>query len=173
MPMDRPVGRHRFFTAPAVVAGLGILLQATGCAAPPPAPLPPTLATVELSASRDANATASGQGAPVVVRVYQLASAAAFEKAEFFRLLNSDAATLGPDMIKKEEFLLAPGAKRTTTLTLPDSVKAIGLFGAFREFQGVTWRATVSPPPNKTTPVAVTVNASGLTATLPSPPRTP
>ena len=82
-------------------------------------------------------------GAPVVLRVYQLGSTAGFEKAEFFRLLNTDTATLGTDLVKKDEYLLAPGSTKTETLTIPDSVHALGVIAAFREFKDVTWRVTV------------------------------
>ncbi len=144
----------RRLTAVALVLGLA------ACGAPPPPP-PPTIVALELTASPDVNPTQSGQGAPVVVRVYQLAAAAGFEKAEFFRLLNADAATLGPDLVKKDEYLLAPGTTKKEKLTLPDTVHALGIFAAYREFRTATWRIVVPVPPHETTPVAVTA-AAGL-----------
>ena len=87
-----------------------ILLAIAGCSPPPPAP--PTLVNVQVSATAAANPTSAGQGAPVAVRIYQLASRSAFEQAEFFPLFNADAATLGPDLVKKDEFLLAPGQQQ-------------------------------------------------------------
>lgn len=156
MPTASPV--------PRVGVALLALLSAPwlqSCGGPPPPP-PPTVARLSLTASADANATQAGQGAPTVVRVYQLASTAGFEKAEFFRLLNGDTALLGPDLVKRDEYLLAPGTKKEATLTVPDRVQALGLFAAYREFGARTWRLLVPLPPNKTTPVAVSVTASGL-----------
>ena len=144
----------------AVTVAAAAALQA--CAAPPPPPPPPTVAKLTIAASADANATAAGQGAPTIVRVYQLASPAGFEKAEFFRLLNSDSATLGQDLVKRDEHLLAPGATKEETVTIPDRVQALGVFAAYREFQSHTWRRTVPLPANKTTAVALSVTASGL-----------
>lgn len=129
---------------------------------PPPPPLLPTVAKLTVTASADANAIAEGQGAPTVVRVYQLASTAGFERAEFFRLLNADTATLGPDLVQRDEYLLAPGASKQETLTVPDRVQALGIFAAFREFQSRAWRVTVPLPANKTTAAAVSVSADGL-----------
>ena len=116
-------------------------------------------------ASKDVNPTQSGQGAPVVLRIYQLAATAGFEKAEFFRLLNADTATLGADLLKKDEYLLAPGSKKTETLTVGDTVRALGVFAVYREFQKVTWRATIPLPKNKTTPVTIDATATGLKVT--------
>ena len=138
------------------------LLGPGGCGSPPPPPPPPTVAQVTLRAGPDINPTGAGQAAPVVVRVYQLASAAGFEKAEFRTLFAADAAALGADLVKKEEFLLTPGATKVEALTLPDAVTAVGVFAAFREFGTRTWRVTVPVPPHKTTPVSVAVDAAGL-----------
>jgi len=119
---------------------------------------------VQVTASGDSNASAAGQGAPVIVRIYQLGSASAFEGAEFYRLFNSDAATLGADLIRKDEVLVAPGATRTQSLDVSDKVRAIGVFAAFRTFSGKTWRVTLPVPDKSGTTVAVAVSATGVAA---------
>ena len=147
-----------------------LLLGIAGCAAPPPPPPPPTVVELKMSTTADVNPSASGQGAPVAVRIYQLASPAGFEKAEFYRLFSADAATLGADIVKKDEYLLAPGASRSVTLTPNSTVHSIGVFAGIRDFQKATWRGTADVPPNKTTIVTVTANASGVTvAAAPAP----
>lgn len=144
-------------------AVLGSLAACAG--PPPPPPLPPTVVALTLTATADANPTESGQGAPVVVRVYQLASASGFGNAEFFQLFNKDADFLKSDLVKRDEFILAPGQTKTATLTPTDAVKAIGVFAAYRDFQGATWRGTANVPPNQTTRVTVTAGARGITVT--------
>ncbi len=141
---------------------LPALLALSACGGPPP--LPPTVVQLKIAASADVNKTSAGQGAPVVIRVYQLSSTSAFEKAEFFRLLNGDTATLGADLLKRDEYLLPPGGAKEATLTLNDQVHAIGVFAAFREFQKMTWRGTVTPPPHKTTTIDVLASATGVAA---------
>ena len=148
-----------------VLGVVAVMLMLEGCGGappPPPPPPPPTVAELKLVATSDVNPTTSGAGAPLVVRVYQLGSTAAFEKAEFFQLFQNDAATLGADLIKKEEYRLAPGETKTETLKPPDSVHAIGVFGAYRAFQDVPWRVSAPVPPQKTTEIAVTAGADGL-----------
>ena len=158
---------------PARGAAIVLLLGIAACAAPPPPPPPPTVVELKMSTTADVNPTATGQGAPVNVRIYQLASPAGFEKAEFYRLFSQDTATLGADIVKKDEYLLAPGSSRSVTLNPNSTVHAVGVFAAFRDFQKVTWRGVADVPPNKTTIVTVTANASGVSvaaAPAPAPP---
>ena len=141
--------------APVAVFGLA------ACGGPPPPP--PTVVNLTLTTTADSNPSASGQGAPVVVRVYQLSSGAGFEKAEFYRLYNSDTATLGADIAKKDEYLLPPDTSKTVALQPPTSVTALGVFAAYRDFSHAAWRATTPVPANKTTDVVVTADAKGVT----------
>ncbi len=98
----------------------------------------------------------------MIVRVYQLSSAAGFEKAEFFRLLNNDTATLGADVVKKDEYLLPPGDTRTVRIEPPPSVKSLGVFAAYRDFGHVQWRGVAEIPEHKTTDVLVKADAKGI-----------
>ena len=138
-----------------VVALLGV----AGCA---PAPPPPTVVNLQASATATVNATPQGQGAPVAIRIYQLASKAAFERAEFFPLYNTDAAALGPDLVKKDEFLLAPGSSKSVTLQPADTVRVIGVFAAYRDFQNATWRGDADIPAHQTTTVTITADRAGI-----------
>ena len=144
-----------------------VLAALQGCGGPPPPPPPPTIAKLTLHEDADANATPSGQGAPTIIRVYQLSTTAGFEKAEFFRLLNGDAALLGADMVKRDEYLVAPGTPKEATITPSDAVTAIGVFAGYRQFQTRTWRVVVPLPPHKTTPVSVAITAAGLVVDKP------
>jgi type VI secretion system protein VasD len=155
---------RRRIAGPALLLSLFVItLFSAGACSPPPPPPPPTVVNLTLTTAADANPTGSGQGAPVVLRVYQLSSPAGFEKAEFFRLLNQDTATLGSDILKKDEYLLPPGATKTVTLNPGPTVKALGVFAAYRDFRNVTWRGTADVPPNKTTAVTVKAGAAGVT----------
>ena len=155
--------RRRFAGLSFSAFAAALLAGMAGCSSPPPPPPPPTIVNLTMAPAADANPTASGQGAPVAVRVYQLSSPAGFEKAEFFRILNQDSATLGSDILKKDEYLLPPGATKTVTLSPGPTVKSLGVFAAYRDFRNVTWRGTAEVPPNKTTEVTVKLDAQGVT----------
>ncbi len=138
---------------------LGVLTAIAACSAPPP---PPTVVQLTLTATPDVNPSPTGQGAPLVVRIYQLGSASAFTGAEFFPLFNQDQATLGPDLIKRDELTLVPGQTKALTLTPTEQVKAIGVFAAYRDFQHATWRGNADVPPHQTTKVTVRAAADGI-----------
>jgi type VI secretion system protein VasD len=138
---------------------LGLLSGLAGCA---PAPPPPTSIGLTLVADKDNNGPPGGQGTPLVVRVYQLSSDAAFGSAEFFQLFSQDQATLKTDMVKKDEYILAPGQTKTAALSPPDPVTTIGVFAAYQNFQTVTWRAMVDVAPHKTTTINVEAGAKGI-----------
>jgi type VI secretion system protein VasD len=141
-----------------------LLASLAGCAAPPP-PVPPTVVQLTLTASADDNANAAGQGAPVAIRVYQLGSASGFGNAEFFQLFNQDQTTLGADLIKRDDFILAPGQSKTATLSPTDMVKVLGVFAAYQNYQTLTWRGTVPIPPHQTTAVTIAAGHDGVAAT--------
>jgi type VI secretion system protein VasD len=138
---------------------LGVLTAVAACSAPPP---PPTVVQLTLTATPDVNPSPSGQGAPLVVRVYQLGSTSAFTGAEFFPLFNQDQATLGTDLVKRDELTLVPGQTRTLTLTPTEQVKSIGVFAAYRDFQHATWRGSADVPPHQTTKVTVQAAGDGI-----------
>jgi type VI secretion system protein VasD len=144
-----------------------------GCSSPPPPP-PPTVVNLTLKALGGVNPGPDGQAAPVSVRVYQLETAAGFNIAEFFPLYNTDATVLGQDLVKREEFVLAPGATKSETIMPKDQVKSLGFFAGFRSFQSLTWRGSADVPPNKTTNVTVTVGPKGVDVqAAPAPPPPP
>ena len=154
---------RRSFSDPAFGAlfrGLVVLIPALLAGCGPAAPPPPTVVAVKLVASDDVNGSA-----PVAVRVYQLASKAGFEGAEFFKLYKADAATLGADLIKKDEVLLAPGATKVLMLSPTDPVKAIGIFVAYANYQTATWSGDADVPPHETTTVNAAVGASAVKVT--------
>jgi type VI secretion system protein VasD len=132
-----------------------------GCGGPPPPP--PTIAALTMKAAADINPDTGGNAAPVTVRVYQLASTAAFDQADFFQLYNNDQAVLGADMLGRDELTLTPGGTQQLVKELKPGVTAIGVVAAFRDIQHATWRATTVPPANKTTAIAVTIQGLNVT----------
>jgi type VI secretion system protein VasD len=148
---------------------VGLLVFATlgfsalvGCGGPPPPP-PPTVAALTMTAAADINPDAGGNAAPVTVRVYQLASTAAFEHADFFQLYNNDQAVLGADMLGRDELTITPGGTQQLVKDLKPGATAVGVVAAFRDIQHANWRAMAVPPANKTTAIAVTIQGLNVT----------
>lgn len=140
---------------PYSVAAFLLVALVVGCGAPPPPP--PTVVVLDVTATADVNG-----GAPVMLRVYQLAGTNAFDNADFFQLFNHDTATLGADLVHKDQFLLAPGVTKTITLSPPDRAKSLGFFVAYGAFQTATWRAAAPIPGHKTTHLTVSVGHAAV-----------
>jgi len=129
-------------------------VQPPPAAAPPPA-APVTIAapvdariktTLTLAASADSNPDANGRPSPVVVRVYQLKNDAAFNGADFFALYDNEQKALGPELVTRDEFLLAPSETRTIDVTLAPDTRFVGTIAAFRDIRNAQWRAVLPAP---------------------------
>ena len=140
-------------------SALALLLSLAACGGPPPPP--PTLVSVVATAESGSNA-----GAPVALRVYQLASPAAFDGAQFFAVFNGDAAVLKDDLVKRDDMILAPGQSKTIALAPADRVTTIGVFGAYRDVETTTWRATVAVPAHQSSVLTVTSGPTGVSAKI-------
>ena len=140
----------------------GLIALATlglaACGGPPP----PTMVELTMAASPDANAI-QNVPSPVVVRVYQLKSPAAFEEADYFQLDKSESDVLGDDLLGKDEYFLSPGASQTVVSEVSPDTRYLGLVAAFYNIDAASWRGTVAVPPNKTTAVTATIGATSVT----------
>lgn len=151
------------------VAALAMTALGAGCSPPPPPP-PPTVVNLTLVAAPDVNPTPSGAGAPIALRVYQLGSVNAFNGAEFFQLFNQDQATLGADLVKRDDLIVPPGGKSALSLTPMDPVKAVGVFATYRDYAGSVWRVSAPVVPHATNEITVTAGRTGLSiAAKPTP----
>lgn len=111
------------------------------CAGAPPPPL-----KVAVSAASDINPDARQRPSPVTVRVYLLKSVAAFSSADFLSLFSKEQATLGADLLQKEEFQIRPSEKMQLSLTVPNETKHIAVMSAFRDVARAQWRDTQPVP---------------------------
>ena len=145
--------RHRLSTVAAVLS-----IVAVSCAKPPaPAPAPVTIAapptvktktTMTVSASAETNPDATGRPSPVVVRVYQLKTDAAFTAASFIDLFEREDTTLGTELISRDEYVLAPKESRTIDIVIADETRFVGAVAAFRDILNAQWRV-LAPAPRK------------------------
>jgi type VI secretion system protein VasD len=162
MNLRHMICRHRPYLLAWTVVGV---LAAAACAkAPPPAP-PPSItiaappdarvkAPMTLAASADTNPDGTGRPSPVVVRVYQLRTDAAFTGADFFQLFDDEQKVLGAELISRDEFVLAPAERRTLDVTVSGETRYVGVVAAFRDIRNAQWRGLV-PAPRKGLTVTV------------------
>jgi type VI secretion system protein VasD len=138
-----PVSASRRRVAALGLAAAGLLIA--GCASKPVV----TPVSITLVAGADANPDARGRASPLTVRVYALKSPGPFEAADFFSLFEKDQATLGAELVQREEVLLRPGESRKLDLTLPADAKAIAVMAAFRDLDRARWREVRAVTPGQ------------------------
>lgn len=120
---------------------------AAGCAKPP-APIT-TPVNLQLVGATDMNPDTRGRASPMALRVYALKTSSAFDSADFFALFEKDTATLGGDLIKKEEVLLKPGESHPLAFVLQADAMALGILAAYRDLSRAQWRQTIPLVPGQ------------------------
>lgn len=173
-----PAMRRRLLglgAASALLAGCSMLdkLPLIGKAKPPPAPAapppasppPPQLVDVALEAAAGLNPDTSGRPSPVAVRLYQLKSAGKFANADFFALFDHDAASLGADLLAREDLDIAPAASRTVVLERAKDARQFAVLAAYRDVDSARWRAVVDVWPANVKRFEVRLDALGIAVT--------
>jgi type VI secretion system protein VasD len=147
------LGGRLWRTAALVTIALGL----AACAAPKPVV---SELQVSLAAGADVNPDTRKRPSPITVRVYALKSAAPFESADFFSLFDKDAATLGADLVQREEYLMRPGEQKVVPLKFGPEVKVIAVMAAFRDLERSRWRAVHTLEVGKSTDLKIKLNGS-------------
>jgi len=111
-------------------------MLATGCATKETI----TRVSLRLVAGADVNPDDAGRASPLLVRLYALKSPSVFTSADFFSLFDKDSATLGADLVQREEVSLRPGQTQTLDLQLKSDAKALGVMAAYRDLKYAHWR---------------------------------
>lgn len=134
----------------------------SACGASPPQPPAPTVIAAAVEAADDLNPDSIGRASPVVLRVYELKTLAAFETADFFSLWDRDNETLGPDLVAREEIQLRPGERRTFERTLQPDTAHVAVIAAFRDLERARWRGAMAVVPNLTQPVVIKLESRSV-----------
>ena len=130
-----------------------------GCAAPPPKP---TVVQASLQAAGGLNPDRRERASPITLRIYELKTGAAFGRADFFSLWDGEGATLGADLVARDELQLRPGESRTLQRTLQPDTRELGVVAAFRDLERAQWRATHTVVPNQTQAVTIQLEARSV-----------
>lgn len=143
-----------------VWTGVGLLGASglVGCSSPPPKPVT-TPVSLNLVGGADVNPDARGRASPLAVRVYALKTSAPFDAADFFALFEKDQATLGGELVHREEALLRPGDSRPLKFILPADAKALAFLAAYRDLERASWREVRAVQPGQPVSWQVTFGA--------------
>lgn len=137
-----------------------LLLSACSSAPKPP---PPTRLDIQLSASATVNPDAHNRASPVMVRVYELKTPAAFESSDFFTLFDKDREALASDMTARDEFVLKPGDKVSLKREAKADTRFVAVLVAYRDLERSLWRATSPVALNKDQTFTVVADQRAVT----------
>jgi type VI secretion system protein VasD len=136
------------------MVGVVLLAALTSCSGHP------DTVHVTLAGSAGMNPSPSGSSNPLALRVYLLSSPDKFQGADYFQLFDHEAATLGSELVARDEATVLPG--QTTVVTIPTKPDArfVGIAASYRNIDKAAWRATVPIESN----VRVALAADAVTA---------
>ena len=164
-----PVPGQPAAVAPAAVPGQPAPATAIAPVQPAPqlaAPLKPSVAELSFVIDANVNPDASGRPSPILVRIYELKSLAAFNRADFFALYERDREQLGPDLVNRDELPLMPGAKPQAITTLRSDTRYLGVIAAFRDIERARWRASTPIFVNQTTRMEIKLDRNEVAIKL-------
>jgi type VI secretion system protein VasD len=128
---------------PSAVAALACTLGLAACASSDPnKPHEPVAMTLTLKTASGVNPDDQKRAAPIIVRLYELKDATAFNDADFFSLQDKDKTVLTDDLVMREQFQMRPGDSRIIKRDAQQATKVIGVLAAYRDLPNSVWRAT-------------------------------
>jgi len=125
-----------------IVLGCALLLP--GCGATERAAAVPYAIAVDVAP--DVNPDLNRKPSPIVLKVFQLRAAPAFDGADFFSLQDKPENILGADLLGTDRVILRPGESRTLHYRGNVEAGAIGVIAEYRMLERNRWRLTVPLP---------------------------
>jgi type VI secretion system protein VasD len=120
-----------------------VLAIAAGCAAK--APVDVSLKGT-IVASDELNLSSDGRPSPLRISIFQLRKVDKFKDADFFALYDNAQASLGTDLLAREDVTLKPGDVRRYEGEIDPETRYIGVIAAFRDINQAQWSSFVEMP---------------------------
>ena len=123
----------------------------------------PTPVTGSIQGASELNPSVSQRPSPLLLRVYELKSTAAFNSADFFALFEKESETLGSDLVGREEYDLRPADTRPYRRQLQPETKFIGVVAAFRDLEKSRWRQAAPVPAKRDVTLTIGIETQAVT----------
>lgn len=143
-----------------ILVAIVVLALLAGCGSAPPKP---TIINTAIDASPGLNPDSKGRASPIVVRLLELKTLAAFNDADFFSLWDRERETLATDLMAREEVSLRPNETRTFSRTLQPDTRYVAVIAAFRDLEHAQWRGAFPVEPHKTQSIVIKVESRAVT----------
>jgi len=162
-PVTPGICRRRLLTA-AGWAGCALVIGPLGgCKTAPP---PVASVSGSITAVAGLNPSVTQRPSPLRLRLYELKSPTAFNQADFMALYQSDQATLGPDLVAREEMMLQPGEARPYAKQLAPDTRFIGVVAFYRDLERATWRVVVPVQAGKAQTLQIRADSLAVSAAV-------
>lgn len=113
--------------------------------------------TMQLTAASQINPDIKNRALPVLIRIYQLSQADAFNNATFHQLWLNDDQTLGASLVKRQEIIVNPGGTQTVQIVPENNAHFIGIIALYRNPKHSQWRL-IQVMPGKVAAVMSTIH---------------
>ncbi len=153
----------------ALAAAAIVALALTGCSMMGMGGPKPTQVSGAIQATAKINPSVNQRPSPLLVRVYELKTATAFNSADFVSLYQRDQAELGADVVTREELTLAPGESRPYNKTLQPETRFIAVFAAYRDLERANWRAVTPVQVGQKQKITIKADELSVSATVEKP----
>jgi len=121
---------------------------------------------ISIRTTKDVNLDAQGNPSPIVVRLYELSTAVEFRKADYAALFNDEQATLGKDLLRRDEYEIKPEQTRIIARKAKENTKYLGLLAAYHNTTNIKWRAVISLNSSGNADMKLLLEKSGITVPL-------
>lgn len=123
---------------------------------------PPELELV-VQVSAKVNPDSRRRPSPILLRLYELKGATAFNNADFIALFQRDEALLGADLLVRDEYVLQPNERHALKRPLNAQTRFLAVFAAYRDLERARWRALLPVEDKRRWQVTVLVDELTLT----------
>jgi len=130
----------------------------------------PTLLELEVEAGYNINPNRNGDGAPVVLRIYELSDAAPFSQARFIDLYQQGDDLLQGSLVKRHQLpAFLPGRRTRLSYALADSTRYIAVLAEFASYETAQTKAVAPIGLNTTNQGVLTIEGLNLHLSIPQP----
>ncbi|MFT6895918.1 MAG: type VI secretion system protein VasD [Paraglaciecola sp.] len=124
-----------------------------------------TNADITLRAEANINPDIDGRPSPVLVRIYELKSATAFNNADFFALYDRDVAELAADFVKRDDLELKPLQVIELSRELAPETRYLGIIAAFRSINDAKWKQVIEIEPDSNSTLLIELSENDIKVT--------
>jgi len=125
-----------------------------------------TKADITIKASANLNPDIDSRPSPIMLRIYELKSTAAFNNADFFTLYDRDVSELGADYVARDDVEINPGESKEIAREFSLDTRYLGIIAAYRDINNSVWKRVVEIKPDSNSTILIQLNDNSIKMTI-------